>query len=142
LATERIEGDDNVWTRRLVLFLRIMAVLSVLKGLYHWAQGTGFIGGEEGAFEKQPKAWQGAPGYFALIELGAGVRLSLPPPLGRGGGSGARDAGGRGGGAQDGGVGGGDGADVPGILGRQPARCGRRSADAAPLSRACRDGSA
>ena len=47
LSTDRIDGDENVWTRRLVLFLRIMAVVSVLQGLYHWAQVTGFIGGEE-----------------------------------------------------------------------------------------------
>ena len=46
MASERIEPDENVWTRRLVLFLRIMAVISILKGLYHWAQVTGFIGGE------------------------------------------------------------------------------------------------
>jgi len=76
LATERIEGDDNVWTRRLVLFLRIMAVLSILKGLYHWAQVTGFIGGEEEAFENQPMAWQAATVYFAVIEPVAAVGLS------------------------------------------------------------------
>ena len=48
MSSERIEPDENVWTRRLVLFLRIMAVLSILKGLYHWAQVTGFIGGVSG----------------------------------------------------------------------------------------------
>ena len=47
ISSERIEPDDNAWTRRLVLFLRIMAVVSIAKGLYHWAQVTGFIGGEE-----------------------------------------------------------------------------------------------
>ena len=47
ISSERIESDDNVWTRRLVFFLRIMAVVSVAKGLYHWAQVTGFVGGEE-----------------------------------------------------------------------------------------------
>ena len=50
MSSERIEPDENVWTRRLVLFLRIMAVVSILKGLYHWAQVTGFIGGEDEAF--------------------------------------------------------------------------------------------
>ena len=35
ISSERIESDQNVWTRRLVLFLRIMAVISVTKGLYH-----------------------------------------------------------------------------------------------------------
>ena len=53
ISSERIEPDDNAWTRRLVLFLRIMAVVSIAKGLYHWAQVTGFIGGEEEAFENQ-----------------------------------------------------------------------------------------
>jgi hypothetical protein len=82
IASERIQSDDNVWTRRLVLFLRIMAVLSVIKGLYHWAQVTGFVGGEEDAFENQPMAWQTATIYFAVIELVAAVGLWLATPWG------------------------------------------------------------
>jgi len=79
---QRIESDDNAWTRRLVFFLRIMAVISVIKGLYHWAQVTGFIGGEEDAFENQPMAWQTATVYFAVIELVAAVGLWLATPWG------------------------------------------------------------
>src|SRR6202522_825469 len=86
ISSERTESDDNAWTRRLVFFLRIMAVVSVAKGLYHWAQVTGFIGGEEDAFENQAMAWQTATVYFAVIELVAAVGLWLPPPPGRGGG--------------------------------------------------------
>jgi hypothetical protein len=82
MSSDRIEGDDNVWTRRLVLFLRVMAVLSILKGLYHWAQVTGFIGSEEDAFENQPMAWQAATVYFAVIELVAAVGLWLATPWG------------------------------------------------------------
>jgi hypothetical protein len=82
MSSERIEGDDNVWTRRLVLFLRIMAVISILQGLYHWAQVTGFIGSEEDAFENQPMAWQAATVYFAVIELVAAVGLWLATPWG------------------------------------------------------------
>ena len=82
ISSDRIETDDNVWTRRLVLFLRIMAVISVVKGLYHWAQVTGFIGGEEEAFENQPLAWQTATVYFAVIELVAAVGLWLATPWG------------------------------------------------------------
>jgi Family of unknown function (DUF6163) len=82
ISSERIESDDNVWTRRLVLFLRIMAVVSVIEGLYHWAQVTGFIGGEEEAFENQPMAWQAATIYFAVIELVAAVGLWLATPWG------------------------------------------------------------
>jgi hypothetical protein len=82
IQSQRIEPDDNVWTARLVLFLRLMAVLSVLKGLFHWAQVTGFIGGPDDAFEGQPLAWQTATVYFAVIELVAAVGLWLATPWG------------------------------------------------------------
>ena len=82
ISSERIESGDNVWTRRLVLFLRIMAVVSVAKGLYHWAQVTGFVGGEEEAFENQSLAWQSSTIYFAVIELVAAVGLWLATPWG------------------------------------------------------------
>ena len=82
ISSERIEPDDNAWTRRLVLFLRIMAVVSIAKGLYHWAQVTGFVGGEEEAFENQSMAWQTATVYFAVIELVAAVGLWLATPWG------------------------------------------------------------
>ena len=65
-----------------MLFLRIMAVISIAKGLYHWAQVTGFIGGEEEAFENQSMAWQTATIYFAVIELVAAVGLWLATPWG------------------------------------------------------------
>jgi hypothetical protein len=82
ISSERIETGDNVWTRRLVLFLRIMAVVSVIKGLYHWAQVTGFVGSEEEAFENQALAWQASTVYFAVIELVAAVGLWLATPWG------------------------------------------------------------
>jgi hypothetical protein len=82
LPPERRESDENAWTRRLVIFLRLMAVLSVVKGLYHWAQVTGFVGGEDEAFENQPMAWQTATVYFAVIELVAAVGLWLATPWG------------------------------------------------------------
>ena len=113
ISSERIESDENVWTRRLVFFLRIMAVVSVAKGLYHWAQVTGFIGGEEEAFENQPMAWQTATVF-------RGDRT------GRRGRAVAGDAMGRGGVAHHRGVDGGDRTDVSGNLRRQPDD-GRRS---------------
>jgi hypothetical protein len=82
ISSARIISDDNVWTRRLVFFLRLMAVAAVVKGLYHWAQVTGFVGGEEDAFENQPMAWQTATVYFAVIELVAAVGLWLATPWG------------------------------------------------------------
>jgi len=59
-----------------------MAVLSMIKGLYHWAEITGFIGGEEGAFENQTTAWQATTVYFAVIQLVAAVGLWLATPWG------------------------------------------------------------
>src|SRR3981081_3604570 len=82
ISSERIEPDDNAWTRRLVLFLRIMAGVSISKGLYHWAQVTGFIGGRDEGFENQSMAWQTATIYFAVIELVAAVGLWLATPWG------------------------------------------------------------
>src|SRR5262245_53095269 len=82
LSSDRIQRDENVWTRRLVFFLRIMAVVSIAKGLYHWAQVTGFVGSEEEAFENQSMAWQTATVYFAVIELVAAVGLWLATPWG------------------------------------------------------------
>ena len=82
MSSERIDSDENVWTRRLVTFLRVMAVISIMKGLYHWAQVTGFIGGEEEAFENQSMAWQTATVSFAVIELVAAVGLWLATPWG------------------------------------------------------------
>jgi hypothetical protein len=82
ISSERIESDENVWTRRLVLFLRVMAVVSMLTGLYHWAQVTGFIGTEDEAFEAQSTAWQSATIYFAVIELVSAVGLWLATPWG------------------------------------------------------------
>jgi len=82
ISSDRVETDDSAWTRRLVLFLRVMAVVSILKGLYHWGQVTGFIGGDEEAFENQAMAWQAATVYFAVIELVAAVGLWLATPWG------------------------------------------------------------
>jgi hypothetical protein len=76
------ESGDGVWTRRLVIFLRVMAVLAIIKGLYHWAQVTGFIGAGDDAFENQPMSWQTATVYFAVIELVAAVGLWLATPWG------------------------------------------------------------
>jgi len=82
ISSARVETSDNAWTRRLVLFLRIMAMVSMAKGLYHWAEVTGFLGGEDEAFEGQTLAWQASTVYFAVIELVAAVGLWLATPWG------------------------------------------------------------
>jgi hypothetical protein len=72
---------DAGWTGRLVLYLRLMAALSLLKGLYHWAAVCGFIG-EEGGFEAHTLAWQATTVFFAIIDLVAAVGLWLVAPWG------------------------------------------------------------
>jgi fatty acid desaturase len=73
------EGDRSIgqWTRWLVLFLRVMAMMSMLKGLYHWAQVVGIGLGETLPFENHSIAWQTATVFFAVIDLVAAVGLWL-----------------------------------------------------------------
>ncbi|HET9685657.1 MAG TPA: DUF6163 family protein [Pseudolabrys sp.] len=73
------EGDRSGgrWTRRLVLFLRAMAAISMIKGLYHWAQVIGISFGEALPFEYHSIAWQTATVFFAVIDLVAAVGLWL-----------------------------------------------------------------
>jgi fatty acid desaturase len=72
------QGEEGVgrWTRRLILFLRVMAGLSMVKGLYHWAQVCG-IGAGDDLFENHSIAWQTATVFFAVIDLVAAVGLWL-----------------------------------------------------------------
>jgi hypothetical protein len=72
-ATEQPEG----WTGRFMLFLRLMAGVSLLKGLYHWALIVGIGQGPFSAFEVSSPAWQAASMYFAVIDLVAAVGLWL-----------------------------------------------------------------
>jgi hypothetical protein len=73
---ERQQTYEARWTGRLVVFLRVMAVLSMAKGLYHWAIVCG-IGGPADGFEYQPMPWQTATVFFAVIDLVAAVGLWL-----------------------------------------------------------------
>ncbi|MBY0382292.1 MAG: hypothetical protein K2W78_10280 [Xanthobacteraceae bacterium] len=77
-----VETGETTWTQRLVLFLRAMGVIAMIMGLYNWAQITGFLGGDDGAFEVQTTQWQSATVYFAVIELVAAVGLWLATPWG------------------------------------------------------------
>ena len=65
------------WTRRLVLFLRVMAAVSMLKGLYHWSRVLGIGAGSGDLFEYQSIAWQAATVFFAVVDLVAAVGLWL-----------------------------------------------------------------
>jgi Family of unknown function (DUF6163) len=74
---EAAEPAIGRWTRRLVLFLRIMAAIAMLKGLYHWARVCGIGVGDDALFQYQPVAWQVATVFFAVIDLVAAVGLWL-----------------------------------------------------------------
>ena len=70
------------WAEYLVVFLRIMAVLSLIKGLYHWAAVCGVGAPADGGFEAHALAWQAATVFFAVIDLVAAVGLWLAAPWG------------------------------------------------------------
>ena len=70
-------GNRGSWTEYLVLFLRIMAVVSLIKGLYHWAQICGLGGSADGGFQGHTIAWQTSTVFFAVLDLVAAVGLWL-----------------------------------------------------------------
>ncbi len=65
------------WTRWLIWFLRGMAVVAMLKGLYHWSVVLGIGEGPDTTFTLRPVPWQAATVYFAIIDLIAAVGLWL-----------------------------------------------------------------
>jgi hypothetical protein len=65
------------WTVYLVLFLRAMAAISLVKGLYHWVQVCGIGAAPDGGFEAHTLAWQAATVFFAVLDLVAAVGLWL-----------------------------------------------------------------
>src|SRR3954451_17103740 len=77
LHDPQTERRATPWTRRLVLFLRIMAMISLLKGIYHWSLVLGIGDGEGSTFEQAGMPWQAATVFFAVIDLVAAVGLWL-----------------------------------------------------------------
>lgn len=78
-AVEEAEvGEGSApWTRRLILFVRVMAVIAMCKGLYHWTQVLGIGEDVNSTFEVGPVAWRTATIFFAVIDLVAAVGLWL-----------------------------------------------------------------
>lgn len=70
------------WAGRLVLFVRVIAALSMLKGLYHWAVICGFGAASGAGFDAQSLPWQTATVFFAVMDLVASVGLWLSAPWG------------------------------------------------------------
>ena len=87
-ATEQVQNLEPVqadqdkkqtldWTTRLIWFLRAMAVLSMIKGLYHWSVVLGIGDGGESRFTMNALPWQAATVFFAVFDLVAAVGLWL-----------------------------------------------------------------
>src|SRR3954451_11332873 len=76
------EAPKEIWAPRLVLFLRIMAVVALAKGLYHWAIVCGIDGTSPAGFEAYSTPYQSATVFFAVIDLVAAVGLWLAAPWG------------------------------------------------------------
>jgi hypothetical protein len=76
-ALETREPRRSPWTRRLILFLRIMAFVSMAKGLFHWSLVLGIADGSGSSFENAAVPWQAATVFFAVIDLVAAVGLWL-----------------------------------------------------------------
>ena len=70
-------SSRGTWTEILILFLRVMAVVSLLKGLYHWGQVVGLGAGPDDDFEAHTIAWQTSTVFFAVLDLIAAVGLWL-----------------------------------------------------------------
>lgn len=72
-------GDQRLdWSRILRVFLRALAILSLGRGLANWAVICGvWAGADSGGFEDLAPAQQAVTGFFAVIELVAGVGLWL-----------------------------------------------------------------
>jgi uncharacterized RDD family membrane protein YckC len=71
-------GISNAeWTAHLILFLRIMAAVSLVKGLYHWSAVCGIGASSDGGFDAHTVPWQTATVFFAVFDLVAAVGLWL-----------------------------------------------------------------
>ena len=76
------EPTGEVWAARLVIFLRILAGLSLLKGLYYWAIVCGVGAPSPAGFDSYTLPYQSATVFFAVIDLVAAVGLWLAAPWG------------------------------------------------------------
>jgi Family of unknown function (DUF6163) len=76
------EADGKRWSYRLVVFLRVMAVISLCKGLYHWGVVCGIGAPFPSGFDSYSTPYQVATVFFAVIDPVAGVGLWLAAPWG------------------------------------------------------------
>lgn len=82
VQSEESETPQDGWAPRLVIFLRVMAAISLAKGLYHWAIVVGVYVPSSTPFEDTAIPFQAATVFFAVIDLVAAVGLWLAAPWG------------------------------------------------------------
>lgn len=68
---------EALWARRLIIYVRVLAVLSMAKGLYHWALISGIGDRGVSTFELAPVSWRAATIFFSVIDPVAAVGLWL-----------------------------------------------------------------
>ena len=76
------EVPPDLWAGRLVLFLRGMACLSLISGLFHWGVVCVIGAPTPGGFADYSTPYQSATVFFAVIDLVAAVGLWLAAPWG------------------------------------------------------------
>jgi hypothetical protein len=76
------DTQGQKWAYWLVVFLRVMAGISLFKGLYHWAIVCGINAPFKSGFDSYSTPYQVATVFFAVIDLVAGVGLWLAAPWG------------------------------------------------------------
>jgi len=76
------EPSGDVWATRLVIFLRVMAAVALIKGLYYWAIVCGVGAPSPAGFDAYTIPYQSATVFFAVIDLVAAVGLWLAAPWG------------------------------------------------------------
>jgi hypothetical protein len=76
------EAAGDIWATRLVIFLRVMAGVSLVKGLYYWAVVCGVGAPSPTGFDSYTLPYQSATVFFAVIDLVAAVGLWLAAPWG------------------------------------------------------------
>src|SRR6202035_364546 len=76
------EPSGEIWATRLVLFLRVMAAVALVRGLYYWAIVCGVGAPSPQGFDAYAMPYQSATVFFAVIDLVAAVGLWLAAPWG------------------------------------------------------------
>lgn len=76
LYDERAMRARTRWTRVLILFLRLLALVCLVRGLWEWSRILGFLGPED-AFETAPAMAQVLMALFAVLSCVAAVGLWL-----------------------------------------------------------------